>query len=264
VISVAADPYPLVIAHRGGGDEAPENSFTAFSAMHELGVRYIETDAHLTADDVVVLNHDEVIDRTYDGEGRISEMTYEEICQYRNSAGETMPRLVDALESFPELFWNIDAKSDDVVDPLLEILAEREAFGRVLLASFSEKRLNRIRDCEEPELTTSLGVPAVVRLMLASETVSAAETWRVDGPHQHVRAVQVPEKMKGIRVVNPRFVATAHTAGLAVHVWTVNEPDAMVRLLDWRVDGLITDRPTMLREILKARGQWRDPQPMEA
>ena len=264
MISVAADPYPLVIAHRGGGDEAPENSFTAFSAMRDLGVRYIETDAHVTADGVVVLNHDDTIDRTYDGEGAISELTYEEILQYRNGAGESMPRLVDALEDFPDLFWNIDAKSDEVVGPLLDVLTEHDAFGRVLLASFSEKRLSRIRACEEPELTTSLGVPAVVRLMLASETVSAAETWRVDGPHQHVRAVQVPEKAKGIRVVNPRFVATAHTAGLAVHVWTVNDPDAMVRLLDWRVDGLVTDRPTMLREILKARGQWRDPRPLES
>lgn len=258
MIPVAADPYPLVIAHRGGGDEAPENSFAAFDAMRDLGVKYIETDAHLTADGVVVVNHDETIDRTFDGVGAIADLTYEEILQFRNGAGEQMPRLDEVLDRYPDLYWNIDAKSDDVVDPLVDVITEKDAFGRVLLASFSEKRLAKIRACEQPELSTSLGVPAVVRLMLASETVSSADTWRVDGPTQHVRAVQVPEKMRGIRVVNPRFIATAHTAGIAVHVWTVNEPDAMVRLLDWGVDGLVTDRPTMLREILKARGQWRD------
>lgn len=258
MIPVAADPYPLAIAHRGGGQEAAENSFTAFTHMRSLGLRFLETDAQLTADGIVVLNHDETLDRTFDGEGKIAEMTYGEILRYRNEAGEQMPRLVDALEQYPDMYFNIDAKCDEVVDPLLETLTDLDAFGRVLLASFSEKRLNRIRAVESPELTTSLGVPAVVRLMLASETVSAADTWRVDGPAQHVRAVQVPEKMRGIRVVNPRFVATAHTAGLAVHVWTVNDPDAMVRLLDWGVDGLITDRPTMLREILRARGQWQE------
>lgn len=256
MIPVAANPYPILITHRGGGDEAPENSFAAFRRMGELGITHIETDAHLTADGVVVINHDETVDRTYDGVGAIEDLTYAEISEMRNSAGEQMPRLVDVLNEFPDLYFNIDAKSDAVVDPLVDVLTDADAFGRVLIASFSEKRLEKIRDLDIPELSTSLGVAAVVRLMLASETVSSAETWRVSGPKAQVRAVQVPEKMRGIRVVNPRMIATAHTAGLAVHVWTVNEPAAMVRLLDWGVDGIVTDRPTMLREILRARGQW--------
>lgn len=255
---VAADPFPILLAHRGGGDEAPENSLTAFKRMQDLGVRHIETDVHLTEDGVVVLSHDETVDRCFDGAGAIAQMTYRDILQLRNEAGEQMPRLEDALSEFPDLHFNIDAKTDAVVEPLVEVLAETDAFPRTLVASFSEKRLERVREVEDPRVSTSLGTAAVVRLMLAAETVSSADTWRVLGPDRSVRAVQVPEKMRGLRVVTPRLIATAHTAGLAVHAWTVNEPAAMVRLLDWGVDGLVTDRPTMLREILRARGQWAE------
>lgn len=256
MIPVVADPNPIIMAHRGGGDEAVENSFGAFREMYGLGIRHIETDAQLTADGVVVLNHDETVERMYGTQGVIAEMTYAEIAELRNASGEQMPRLDEVLEEFPELHFNIDAKTDQVAMPLVELLESTGALDRTLIASFSEKRLEKIRSLDLPDLTTSLGVAAVVRLMLASETVSTADTWRVNGPMNHVRAVQVPEKMKGIRVVNPRLIATAHTAGLAVHVWTVNEPAAMVRLLDWGVDALITDRPTMAREILRARNQW--------
>ncbi len=259
MIPVAADPRPHLIAHRGGADEAPENSFLAFQQAYDAGVRYLETDAQVTADGVVVLSHDETVDRCFDGTGVIKDLTWGQIAELRNQVGERMPRLDEVLEMFPDYQINIDAKTDEVVDPLLDTLGQQDAFGRTLVASFSEKRLQRVREMDAPGLSTSLGVNAVVRLMLASETVSSADTWRVGGPHQSVRAVQVPEKMRGIRVVNPRFVATAHGAGLAVHVWTVNEPAAMVRLLDWGVDGIVTDRPTMLREVLRVRGQWAEP-----
>ncbi len=258
MIPVAADPFPHLIAHRGGADEAPENTFLAFQQAYDLGVRYLETDAQVTSDGIIVLSHDETVDRCYDGTGQISAMTWDEISALRNEAGERMPRLDEVLERFPDYQINIDAKTEETVEPLVATLADAGAFGRSLVASFSEKRLNRVRELAGEELTTSLGVAAVVRLMFASETVSSAETWRVGGPDRSVRAVQVPEKSRGIRVVNPRFIATAHTAGLAVHVWTVNEAAAMVRLLDWGVDGLVTDRPTMLREILRVRGQWAD------
>lgn len=260
MIPVAANPYPHLMAHRGGGAEAPENSFAAIEAMQRLGVSYLETDCQVTADDVVVLSHDETVDRCYNGTGLIRDLTWDQVRQLRNSADEPMPRLDEVLDRFPDLYLNLDAKTDVVVDPLLQTLADNDAFGRTLIASFSEKRLERVRGTDEPGLTTSIGVSRVVRLMFAAETVSSADAWRVASSSDSIRAVQVPEKMRGIRVVNPRFIATAHAAGLAVHVWTVNEPAQMVRLLDWGVDGLITDRPTMLREILRARGQWADPQ----
>lgn len=256
MMPVAANPNPKVFAHRGGSDEAPENSFSAFRSMQDRGLRYLETDAHLTADGVVVLSHDGTVDRAYNGEGAIADLTYTEILTLRNAAGEQMPRFIDVLEQFPELYINIDTKTDEVVDPLIDVIEEAQSASRTLVASFSEKRLERVRNRDVEGLSTSLGVAPVVRLMLASETVSDADTWRVPGSNQSVTAVQVPERFRGVRVVNPRFIATAHQSDMAVHVWTVNDANSMVRLLDWGVDGIITDRPTMLQDILKARGQW--------
>ena len=256
MIPVAADPFPHVIAHRGGAAEAPENTIAALNHARELGVRQIETDVQLTADGVVVVSHDETVDRRYDGEGAIADLTYEEISELRDEHGERMPRLAEVFQQFPDLYFTVDAKTEQVTDPLVEVVREQDAAERVVLASFSEKRLERVRDLEIPGLTTSLGTSAVVRLMLAAETVSDAEFWRIGGPGRSVRVVQAPEKTRGIRVVNPRFIATAHTAGLAVHAWTVNDPDSMVRLLDWGVDGIVTDEPSLLIEILRARGQW--------
>lgn len=258
MIPVAGTVEPIIFAHRGGAEEVPENTWTAFQHTRDLGVTHLETDAQLTADGEVVLSHDPTLERTYGQAGQISDYTYSELAKFSAPDGRQMPRLVDVLQEFPDLYLNVDAKSDAVALPLLRVLEQAEAFSRVLVASFSEKRLERIRAFDHPELTTSLGVSAVVRLVLAAQTVSAPETWRVPGPRHRVRAVQVPEKRGPIRVVDRRFIAAAHAAGLAVHVWTVNTAEQMVRLLDLGVDGIVTDRPTMLKEILIARGQWAE------
>lgn len=256
MIPVAGSPYPLVFAHRGGAEEAVENSLAAFERLRDLGLRYIETDVQLSADGEVVISHDESCERGFGQEGKFSDYTFAELQEFRNEAGEAPMLLRDVLEMFPEMYFNIDAKTDEVATPLLEVLEQTGASDRVLVASFSEKRLERIREQSSPELATSLGVSAIVRLLMASETVSSAQIWHVPGPEDKVWAAQVPEKSRGVRVVSPRFIATAHTAGLAVHVWTVNERDAMERLLDWGVDGIVTDRPLLLKEVLIERGQW--------
>lgn len=258
MIPVAAqEGCPLVIAHRGGGMEAAENSMAAFAHARELGVRHLETDAHVSADGVVVLSHDPVVDRTYDGSGAIIDMTWREISRLRNAAGERMPTLAEVLEAHPDAWFNIDAKCDEVVDPLLDVLASHRAFGRVMLASFEVSRLERIRTSGFEGLSTSVGTAEVVRLLAAAKTVSNPASWWVPGPRRGVRAVQVPETWGPVRIVDRRFVAAAHTRGLGVHVWTVNDPSQMMRLVDLGVDGIVTDRPTMLKELLEARGQWR-------
>ena len=256
MIPVAANPYPLVFAHRGGGMEAPENSMAAFRRLGELGIKYLETDAQLTADGQVVLCHDETLDRTYGTEGKVSDYTYEELLEFPGEAGEPMPLLRDVLAEFPDLFLNIDAKTSEVAEPLVELLLETGDMGRVMIASFSERRLERIREIGGPEVSTSLGVGAIVKLMLASETASKAENWGVPGPADHTRAAQVPVKSKGIPVVSPRFIATAHGAGLAVHVWTVNDPAEMERLFAMGVDGIVTDVPSVAKEVLQGMGLW--------
>lgn len=256
MIPVTGTGGPLVLAHRGGGEEAPENTLVAFQHAVDLGVTHIETDVQVTSDGQVVISHDPTLQRRFGEKGKIGDHTYAELLELRDEDGEHLPLLSEVLELFPKTWFNIDAKTDAVVDPLLELLEEKDAGGRVMLASFSEKRLERIRARGIPDLSTSLGVSAIVRLLLASETVSSAQSWHVPGPEQGVTAAQVPEKNKGVRVVSPRFIATAHTAGLAVHVWTVNEREQMERLVDWGVDGIVTDKPSLLIEVLQERGMW--------
>lgn len=258
MIPVVADGHPLVFAHRGGGDEAAENSSAAFDRMRALGVRHIETDVHCTRDGYVVIHHDDTVDRTYDGSGKISDLTWGELQTFRNEAGQRMQLLSEVLDNYPEFWLNIDAKSDDVVDPLLQLLDRMEAFDRVMLASFSEKRLTKIRRQVRGRVSTSLGMSAVLRLVAAAQSATAPGSWRIPGPNVGVRAVQVPHYYGPIPVVTKRFIAAAHHLGLAVHVWTINDPDEMNDLIDLGVDGLITDRPSLAKEILLQRGLWQE------
>lgn len=264
MIPVVANGNPLVFAHRGGGDEVAENSMAAFEAMRQLGVRHIETDVHVTKDGKVVVHHDSSVDRTYDGSGTISDLTWAEIQDLRNDAGEVMPLLEEVLETQTDLWFNIDAKSDAVVDPLLQVLDAHNAFDRVMLASFSEKRLRKIRRKARGRVSTSLGMSAVARLLAAAKTATDPGNWRIPTARVGVRAVQVPHYQGPVRVVDPRFIAAAHTLGLAVHVWTVNDPNEMLELAELGVDGIITDRPTLAKELFQAHGIWHEvPAPRE-
>lgn len=256
MIPVAARPNPVLFAHRGGGAEAPENSWTAFRRAVAMGITHIETDVHLSRDGRVVVIHDPVLDRTYDISGTVGQHTASELAAARNAAGEAPPFLDDVLREFPDTYFNIDAKEDAVVEPLMDTLERHDAFGRVMIASFSQNRLDQVRRSFARELSTSLSSKEVASLVAASTLVVNPESLRVPGPFRSARAAQVPTHYGPVKVVTPRFVATAHTMGLAVHVWTVDESDEMARLLDMGVDGLITDRPTVAIEVLKARGQW--------
>ena len=255
---------PIVFAHRGGGEEAPENTMTAFSRARDCGVRHIETDAHVTADGTVVICHDETVDRCYDGSGTISDMTWRELSALRHrDSGEPMPLLAQVLETFPDMYFNIDVKEPGVEGPLLDVIAEHGAADRVLVASFSEPRLRAVRDiaASDPSraVATSLGTEAVVRLVGAAKTATNPGCWHVPGPRQGAIAAQVPMQQGPIRVVDERFVATAHTLGLAVHVWTINTVADILRLLEVGVDGIITDRPAFVRDFLDTRGLWTQP-----
>lgn len=264
MIPVVANGRPLVFAHRGGGDEVAENSLAAFNEMKKLGVRHIETDVHRTKDGMVVVHHDDVVDRTYDGTGRVEDLTWEQIRSMRNAAGERMPLLSEVLEEHPELWFNIDAKTDAVVEPMMSVLEAHNAFDRVMVASFSERRLQRIRTMRRGHVSTSLGVSGVARLLGAAQSATSASWWRIPGPRMGVRAVQVPHRHGPIPIVTPRFIATAHTLGLAVHVWTINDADEMRELIDMGVDGIITDRPSLAKEILTGADLWHEVPPANA
>jgi glycerophosphoryl diester phosphodiesterase len=242
---------PLAFAHRGGSDEAPENSLRAFRAATELGFRYLETDVHATRDGVLVAFHDTVLDRVTDARGVVAELTYRELAAARIAGTEPIPRFEELLEEFPDARINVDPKADSSVEPLVGAIRRTGALHRVCIGSFSDRRLQHLRRMLGPDLCTGLGPREVAALRLARR--------RPGGRVLGGAVAQVPVHVRGMRLVDRRFVATAHRHGIEVHVWTVDDPAMMHDLLELGVDGIMTDRPSVLRGVLESRSLWPAP-----
>lgn len=241
-------PGPIAIAHRGGAKEAPENSLEAFRYAYGLGYRYLETDAQLTADRVVVAFHDRTIDRVSAESGKIRDWKWADLAEVPIGGSARLATMAQLLDEFHDVCFNIDAKSDAVLEPLLSVIEHAGAFDRVCLGSFSDRRLRNARRLAGPRLCTSLGPGAIMTLLARSRGVPL--------PASHGQAVQAPPSFRGIPVITSRFVEQAHNEGLAVHAWTVDDPQEMIGLLDLGVDGIMTDMPTTLRDVLRSRGLW--------
>jgi len=241
-------PGPIAFAHRGGAGDWPENSLEAFAAAVELGYGWVETDAHVTADGVVVAFHDDVLDRVTDRTGAIASLPWSEVALARIDGRAPIPTLEELLVTWPSLRVNIDPKHDAVVDPLADLLERSGALDRVCVGSFSDRRLDRLRDRFGDRLCSSMGPRQVAALRAASLGLPLRP--------RGADCVQVPTTAKGLTLVDRRFVNRCHGAGLPVHVWTIDEPDEMHRLLDLGVDGIMTDRPSVLRAVLESRDQW--------
>ena len=253
--AVARDPHPFLLhegpipfAHRGGAGDWPENSMEAFANAVDLGYQYVETDAHVTADGVVIAFHDDHLDRVTDREGLISDLPWSEVSQARIDGRAPIPLLEDLLATWPELRINIDPKHDEVVEPLAALLTRTRALDRVCLGSFSDRRLDEFRTRFGSDVCTSMGPKGVARLRAASFGIGR-RTPAGD-------CLQVPTHAGKVPLVDSRFVRRAHRMDLPVHVWTIDDPDEMHRLLDLGVDGIMTDRPAVLRSVLEARGSW--------
>lgn len=238
----------LAFAHRGGALEAPENTMTAFRYAVELGFRYLETDVYATRDGAVVAFHDYRLDRVTDRKGPIEGLTLADIRAARIGGTEPIPLLSDILEAWPDVRINIDAKHDAAVDPLIRVLKAMNVQDRVCVAAFSDKRIARVLRAFDGRICTALGPKSTLRLKAAAMGFPVGRF--VGG------CAQVPWKLHGRTLVDRRFVAAAERYGLQVHVWTIDDADAMHALLDIGVHGLMTDRPRVLRDVLIRRGQW--------
>lgn len=248
-------PGPLAIAHRGGTEVAPENTVAAFRAAVGEGFRYLETDVHLTADGVLVAFHDDELDRVTDGSGRLADLPWSEVGAARIGGTEPIPTLDELLEEFPDVRFNIDPKADHTVVALVAALRRHDAVGRVCIGAFSDDRLRRIRRLVGPGLCSAAG-PREIAGLVGSVKVGRGETRGSGGGGGGYQCLQVPVRHLKVEIVTPAFVGAAHARGLQVHVWTIDEPDEMHRLLDLGVDGIMTDRPAVLRSVLTERGQW--------
>ena len=221
----------------------------AFEGALALGYRYLETDAHVTADGICLAFHDDRLDRVTDQVGLISELPYRLVRQARVDGREPIPLLEDLVASFPEARINIDTKHDNSVQAVANVIRRTGAIERVCVGSFSDARTARMRDELGPRLCTSLGPVGTAKLRSGSFGLPGAG--RLEGA-----CAQVPHRVKGVTIVDERFVAKAHALGQQVHVWTIDDPDEMHELLDLGVDGLMTDRPAVLKDVLVSRGAW--------
>lgn len=242
-------PGPIPFAHRGGASDAPENTLPAFQMAVDLGYRYLETDVQITSDGVLVAFHDNDLRRTTGRDGRISELPWSTVQQALVDGREPIPLLEDLLGSFPAARINIDCKTDRAVDALVEVLRRTRSLDRVCLGAFSSRRLRRLRSSLGEQVCTSLGPTEVIRWLLAS-------SFPLGPVMPAVPCAQVPVTQSGIAVVSERTVERAHRAGMAVHVWTIDDPAEMRRLLDIGVDGIMTDRPGVLKSVLEDRRLW--------
>jgi len=245
-------PPPLAFVHRGGSSHGTENSLTAFSAAIELGYRYLETDVHTTSDDVAVVFHDRTLDRVTDRTGRIDRLPWSQVRKARILGVEPIPRLDELLASFPELRINLDMKSPGAVPGVTRAISRAGAVDRICLASFVDARVAAARRLLGPRLCTSLGRRGVAALRLASFSPRAGALLGV-----RAACAQVPMSIAGRPLVDRRLLDTAHDLGIQVHVWTLNSAAEITAALDLGVDGIMTDAPTVLREVLKSRGQWQ-------
>jgi glycerophosphoryl diester phosphodiesterase len=249
-----AGPHPRAFVHRGwhAGDlTGMENSLSAFRRAVREGYHYLETDVHATSDGVVVVQHDALLDRTTDGRGAVAGLPWRTVRQARIGGREPISRLEDVLEELPSALFNIDVKAESAIEPLVNTLRRTNSFHRVCVASFSEGRLAKVRKRAGEALLTSMGVAAIARLW-ASTRLPAAVFHRA----RWQRVAQVPMRQGRLTVVDRRLIAAARQRGIEVHVWTVDDPAQMHELLDLGVDGLMTDRPDVLKKVLRERGAW--------
>ena len=230
---------PLVFAHRGGSKIGPENTITAFDRGLAAGADGLELDVHLSRDGIVMVHHDALLDRTTRATGRLGHRTAAELAEF------DVPTLTDVLTRYPHtrIIVELKQRGAALARAVVQEVRRADAAGRVCLGSYSVTALRAAR-VMAPEIATS-GARFEVRMALY-------RSWFGIPPGGITyQAFQVPETSGDTRVVSPRFVRLAHKRGLVVHVWTVDEPRDIWRLLDWGVDGIISDRPDVAVGVVR-------------
>lgn len=264
VLSSSSNPAFFATAHRGGEGQWPSNTLYAFERALALGVDMLEMDIHATADGVLVVRHDPIVDTTTNGVGRISDLTLAQIqaldagFTWSGDGGQTypfrglgitIPTLEQVFLAFPQARLSIDIKPEDpaMVEVFCRMLRSYHKLDQVAVGSFHDAQLRRFRRlC--PEVDTDAGVSETRQFFLLN-MMRLSRLFR-----SPAKAFMIPEYVGRMHVVTPEFIHSAHARGIQVHVWTVNEVDDMRRLIEWGVDGIITDYPNSLTALLHRDG----------
>ncbi|SMQ66656.1 glycerophosphoryl diester phosphodiesterase [Plantibacter sp. VKM Ac-1784] len=259
-MTTAVLPYfrparPRVLAHRGlAGPGVPENTLSSFRRALAAGAEYVETDAHCTRDGHAVLFHDPSLRRVTGDPRPIADLELAEL-QRIDLGGDRIPTLSEALAEFPGARFNLDIKAAAAAAPAAAAIIGAGAADRVLVTSFDEGRRSAIvravgREAGADSVASSASARILLRVLPAAALgLRGALRRSLAG----VQALQVPERFRGVPVVTKRLLAQMHALGVEVHVWTVNDPTDMRRLLDLGVDGIVTDRCDLALELVRSR-----------
>ncbi len=253
-------PLPRLFAHRGASGDYPENTMPAFRAAHAAAVPYIELDVHITRDGEIVVVHDEDLLRVAGKAGRIEEMNLADVCaadagfnfspdgkQYAfRGDGVCVPTLREVLETFPQQFFVIEIKpiAPSLVAPLLAVLRDTKMTRRALIASEHQPPLDQVRALA-PRIPTGFSADEVRGFLMSLPP--GAPSFTPAGA-----ALQIPPEYQSMKLVTAESVTAAHRLGVEVHVWTVNEAAQMRELLAMGVDGIMTDYPAMLVDVVRS------------
>lgn len=267
-----AHPYyegvtgPQVIAHQGGDGVWPGDTLFAFEKAVGIGADVLEMDAHITKDGHIVLMHDETVDRTTDGTGRIEEMTLAGLKEldaaydWSSDGGQTfpyrglgiqVPTLAEVFEKFPQMRYAIEIKLSEIpIDvPLCELIRLYNMQTKVLVASFHDEAIENFRAiC--PEVATSASRGEVTRFVLLGKVFLSG---LVAPRYEAIQPPFDPEESLNIPIMTRRFIREAHAKNIKVEPWTVDDPALMKQYIEWGVDGIITDRPDLMVELLGER-----------
>ena len=260
IVTYGDEQGPLAIAHRGGMALAPENTLAAFARATALGLRYLETDVLTTRDGHLVCFHDTTLQRVTGAPGAVADRDLAAVRRLRVHGTDTVPTLSEALHAFPHTRFAIDLKDQSAVGAMADLLRANPTWARrICLAGAWNRWLVRLQ-AEAPDVTTALGWRSLTTLVAGSRSRPPLRRPRpgTSGAPGAPRGAfaHVPLRIGGMPVYAERVVARAHHLGIRVVVWTVNDQPTMHRLLDAGVDGIITDRPDLLREVLIRRGLW--------
>lgn len=253
---------PRFFAHRGGASEAPENTLEAFHNGIGAGADHLELDVHGTSDGEIVVIHDPTLDRTTNATGPVKARSLAELREldagYRfedpqgepsfRGRGVRIPTLGEVCEAFPEVPLNMEIKQaePDIITRVLDVLARHDALERSLLAAEHGSLMEKIRE-HAGGVLFGYSTEDVIAFL------QAVDGGKLDSYTPVGFALQVPSEFLGTPLVTPEFIAAAHAKTLEVHVWTVDEEDEMQTLLDMGVDGLMTDRPSLLADVFRRR-----------
>lgn len=239
------------LAHRGFSLNGLENSMAAFSAAVDLGFRFVETDAHGTKDGKAVALHDASLDRTTDGHGEVADLNWSEVKRAKIGGVEPVPLLEGLLGEWPLLRVNIDVKGTSGISAVADAIERTGAHDRVCITSFSTARREAAVALLSRPVSTSAGTREAAAFF-AGGFLGA----NMAAPLVAVDAVQVPARLGVVRILTSRHIAAAHAAGKQVHVWTINDRAEMERLIAMGVDGLVSDRADVLKDVLVNLGRW--------